>query len=270
MKSIKSSIQGLVNRNQNWLRPRGFTGIATTVLAGLLIISSGVGVTMAATGVFTTSEITAAPTPDSSLTATPGETTDPESNIPKAFGGGWSNVSEPGGLSFRWTGRTFEVVWTGKCDSGPIDVKIGPPNWGYLSKPVANIQGLGGGTGGDLCNSGGTSRMMVGIGDEGVSGIGVWKCYNFNEIWIQIKGNIPNAGFHKVPILASIPARNCPPGSEKNDPAKVWDPLAEAQAPSAPAPTPEPTQTQAPQPIVTPSPSAEPTDTPAPEATPSQ
>jgi hypothetical protein len=167
-----------------------------------------------------------------------------------------------------------------------VRVHISPPNYGYLSKTVGNIQGIGGG--GGLTVSAPSPGHPDCQGHIGVS-VGNFKCYNFNEVWINIIGPTPVAGFYKIPIPEVIPKTDCPPGSENNDPSKfiasdMWPNLEEnypqavitpptlnsppkvewgPYVPSAPSPTPtteaSPTPTTEPSPTPTTEPSPTPT-----------
>ena len=225
-----------------WIRKRGGIGVAVATIAGALVLVTGVGATLAVTGTITPT-MTASPTA-SPTTPTPTQTAvasngDVNEDIIKAYGGGWSPIGSPGGVGFRWDGNRFQVVWTGKCDKGPISVKMGPQNWGYLSTPLNGIQGLGGGMSGTLCVGNLTS---MGLGGPDPHGPAYWKCFNFSEVWVQISGNTPDAGLYKQQIPASLAATNCPAGASSNDPNKIYDPYAPPpstpMAPPPPAPAP--------------------------------
>jgi len=144
----------------------------------------------------------------------------------------------------------MEVTWIGQCDVGPIQVKIGPANWGYLSQPIDGIQALGGSASTTLCVQ--PNATSLGTGDSGLSAPGYWKCFNFTQVWIEISGNTPDSGLYKIDVPAYVEARDCPPGASSNDPSRVWNPTEDFPSPSSTAQPPE--TTQAPETSTSPSP----------------
>lgn len=247
------------------VRSRGLLATIAIASALVLVLSSGVGATLAATGVIAFPSATQTPnptiiqTPTSTPTPTPKETfpsPGTEDGLRAYEGEGFTAIGGRGKIGFKWSGSSLMVVWNGKCTAGPITVKVGPPNWGYLSQPVAGIQGLGGTGSSQICN-----------GFEGGGGIGTgdsasyWKCFGFNEVWVEVSGDSPDAGLYKLPMPSNIQAQNCPAGSELNNPNVVWDistnqgygnspyntppapePAPPAPEPAPPAPEPSPTQ----------------------------
>lgn len=223
---------------RNWVRNHRTVGLVTLGVSVFLVIASGVGATLAVTGVLSPAGTTATPAPSPSITASPnvGTGSTPADDPMDSFGGGWSSLQAPGGLGFRWQGRSLEVIWTGACTSGPIEVTVGPQDWGQLAHPIGGIGGVGGTASTVLCNGGTT---MMGTGDEGLGGPGYWKCFGFSEVWIRVSGNTPDAGLHKMAIPSSIPRRACPVVDPPPAPTPV--PVASATpTPRAPEPGPTP------------------------------
>lgn len=139
--------------------------------------------------------------------------------------GAGSPLGSSGMFTLEWSGSSAYIHLVGNCNSGPIRVRMGPPNWGYLSTPIAGIQALGGSGSGTFCSG---SDTLNGMG----VGVSEWKCFNFSEIWIEITGNISDAGLLKVSIPNSIPASGCPAGADQNNPTQIYDP----NSPPQPAP----------------------------------
>jgi hypothetical protein len=204
-------------------------------------------------------------------------------------GSSWTSFGAPDTIAYRWTNTQLHTRFMGPCPSEIVWVSVSPPNYGYLSQvvypsyaPVGGIQSIGGGGGI------GISAPVPGHPDcrdqRGIA-VGNFKCYNFNEVWVDITGPTPVAGSYRIPIPESVPKLDCPAGSEKNDPTKFtagWDltnyPQAVLTPPTKSSPprvelgpylpaTPTPSATTEPSP--TPTPETSPTPTTEPSPTPS-
>lgn len=257
------------------IRAKGLAATIAIATAFVLVLSSGVGATLAATGLFQKNQIINTPTPTGSQLATPkpSETalysTAPETGegLVGFDGKIYTPISGKEGIGFRWSGSLLMVMQNGKCREASINVKIGPPNWGYLSQPVAGIQGLGGGASSQICSPGSELGRGVGSSDSPY-----WKCFGFNEVWVEVSGNTPDAGLYKIPMPSYIQATNCPAGSENNNPNEVWQNSLDQGYGTSPyntAPPVVPAEPSSPPPAPEPSNSAVNTD-PSSSATPSQ
>lgn len=248
------------------LRSKGLIVTVVVASAFFLVLSSGVGATLAATGFFATTQSISTPTPTVSKSPTPTPTpTAPISSpntqdVMRGYDGNiYAPIGSKEGIGFRWNGSQIMVMWNGQCKGGSITVKVGPPNWGYLSQPVAGIQGLGGTASSQICKSPNLGGG-VGTGDAPY-----WKCFGFNEIWVEVSGNTSDAGLYKIPMPSNIKAQNCPAGSEKNDPNKVSENSLNQGYGTSPYNTPSPTA-----PVPEPAPPVPEPAPPAPEPAPSQ
>jgi hypothetical protein len=289
-----------------WFIKKSPVFIVVTSLTVVGVFGLGVGGTLAATGVI--------PNPFSSqvpeeVEVSVGETdrkvseeeywTDEyqETRPPSSYsdtsaewlpGSSWTPFGQPGTISYRWSTTDLHTRVFGPCTSG-VMVTTSPPNYGYLSDPVAGIQGIGwsAGIGAEPSEPGQKNCHATLVS----SSAGYLKCFNFSEVWINIVGPSPQAGFYKIPIPESIAKVDCPPGSENNDPSKflssqvyeqlkdfpeavVTPPQLNGGPPTiewgryAPAtPTPTPTATTEPSPGTTTEPTQEPTTEPSPTPT---
>lgn len=132
-------------------------------------------------------------------------------------GSTWTSLGAPDTISYRWTTTQLHLRFVGPCPSEAVGLHISPPNYGYLSDPVANMQATGGGGGFSV------SAPVPGhpeCREQGGIQVANFKCYNWNEVWFDVTGPTPVAGFYKIPIPDIIQKIDCPPGSENNDPSK--------------------------------------------------
>jgi hypothetical protein len=223
-----------------WFRKKSPAFIVITSLTAVSVFGLGVGGTLAATGVIPNPFSTET---SSDLEGTSGEiSTDGQDeeidldesppwevtfgNADKKWtqsqgewlpGSSWNSLGAPDTISYRWTTTQLHLRFVGPCPSGAVGLFISPPNYGYLSDPVANMQATGGGGGFSV------SAPTPGHPDcreQGGVFVGNMKCYNWNEVWFDVTGPTPVAGLYKIPIPDVIPKVDCPPGSENNDPSK--------------------------------------------------
>jgi hypothetical protein len=102
------------------------------------------------------------------------------------------------------------------------------PNYGYLSETSARNFGWSGSNavdGGASAPIGGFKGGMYSFGAGGCNGsyhhpFGEYKCFNFNEVWIEMTGTNAVPGLHKIPIPEVVAKKDCWPGSENNDPTR--------------------------------------------------
>jgi hypothetical protein len=239
MESIntKDESNGRLSAIQELIFGRG-PRVALAILTSLfLIVGVGVGGTLAATGLianpFTAGSQNTSLSEDQNTSSggeipnfkdlPPNDTVYVEGegwvrkDVSWADSSGWQPYAAPNTVEFRFSTSSFYSVWSGPCPAGDVTVSIGPMQWGYLSDPVAGIQGIGGGTSSVInCNffdSGSADSLQ-----PMMTFVGPWKCYNFNEVWVEISGPTPAAGLHKISIPDNISKYNCPAGSESNDP----------------------------------------------------
>ena len=201
----------------------------------------------------------------------------------------WMLISGTNNLQYRFSNSHMHMRFIGQCPTEVFEVSMSPQNYGYLSAPVAGIQGLGGGSSGrvEALNSKNCNQELARMWVQ------QYKCYNLNEVWIDVTAPSSQAGQYRIPVPASIATKDCPPGAENNDSSKFmfeqmyerlkdypqavvtpprlhggpatieWGPYV----PSAPSPTPTPETSPAPTTEPSPTPSAE--TSPAPTTEPS-
>ena len=255
-------VKGLAFRARVWLRQRGPR--VSLAAAGVVILITGAGASLAGAGVFAVPSISIAPTttPTATPTATSAtipvvtdiaETPKPRSRLDALGVGAWTALASPDGIVYRWVGNSIEVTWASECDGGMIFVKIGPPHWGELSHAIGNVTASGGWTSAWLCDQ--PNPGSIATGDVWIGSPAYWKCFNFTHVWIEVGGNSPEPGLYKVDIPASVVARECPPGASTNDPTRGRN-VEEGFL--APSPDPSPTSSVPATPQVTPTPSPTP------------
>jgi hypothetical protein len=261
-----SVVKEFVLQGRAWLGKRG--AVVSMAAGGVVILIAGAGASLAATGVFAAPTISTAPTATATVTPTPTPATTDSAEAPQprtrldALGvGAWTALASPGGIVYRWVGNSIEVSWASECDRGLIYVKLGPPHWGGLSHSISGYAQGGVWTSGTLCDQ--PNPTSMGTGDVWIGSPAYWKCFNFTHVWIEVGGNSPEPGLHKVDIPASVVARECPPEASTNDPTRGWN--IEDGFP-APAPDPSPTSSDPAAPVVTPT--TPPTPDPSPSASP--
>jgi hypothetical protein len=292
-----------------WFIKKSPAFIVLTSLTVVSVFGLGVGGTLAATGVL--------PNPFSSQVAEVVESSSgdidrkvseeefwteeyQETRPPSSYsdssaewlpGSSWTPFGQPGTISYRWSTTDLHTRVFGPCTSG-VMVTTSAPNYGYLSDPVAGIQGIGwsSGIGAEPSEPGQKNCAATMVS----SSTGYLKCFNFSEVWVNIVGPTPQAGFYKIPIPESIAKVDCPPGSENNDPSRFissytyeqlkdfpeavvtpprfnggpptieWGPYV----PSGPSPTPTTETSTAPTTDSSPAPTPEPSPTPTTEPSP--
>jgi hypothetical protein len=202
-------------------------------------------------------------------------------------GSSWTPFGQPGTISYRWSTTDLHTRVFGPCTSG-VMVHTSPPNYGYLSDPVAGIQGIGwsAGIGAEPSEPGQKNCHSTLVSNSA----GYLKCFNFSEVWVNIVGPSPQAGFYKIPIPEGIAKVDCPSGSENNDPSKFLSSQVYEQLKDFPeavvtppklnggpptiewgryvAATPTPTPSTTPTPETSPTPTPTPSTTPTPETSP--
>jgi hypothetical protein len=290
-----------------WFIKKSPAFIVLTSLTVVSVFGLGVGGTLAATGVipnpFANQEPEVANQEPDATSSEQGSDSDfPDSwfennslppsemwNGEYSEAGDWITERTPlgsgGPISYRWSTVGVDIRYIGNCPSGALTINVAPPNYGYLSHAVAGIQGIGAGGGSIITPSPGQTNCANSL----TTAVRYMKCFNFSEVWIDIEGPTPQAGFYKIPIPESISKVACPPGSENNDPSKFMfahmyemlkdypeavvtpptfgSPATIEWGPYVPStPTPSPTPTAEPSP--TPTPTTEPSPPPTPETSP--
>jgi hypothetical protein len=219
----------------SWFVKKSPAFIVLTSLTVVSVFGLGVGGTLAATGVISNpfsndvSEEVELPVGDTERQVTEEEYWTEEfqeTRPPSSFsdtsaewlsGSSWTPFGQPGTISYRWSTTDLHTRVFGPCTSG-VMVTTSPPNYGYLSDPVGGIQGIGWSAGiGAEPSEPGQKNCHASLVSNST---GYLKCFNFTEVWVNIVGPTPQAGFYKIPIPESIAKVDCPPGSEKNDPSK--------------------------------------------------
>jgi hypothetical protein len=126
-------------------------------------------------------------------------------------GSSWNALGPSGTLSYRWATEALHTRFIGPCPADLISVHYSSPNYGYLSENL----GIGVGWSRTFSISGeGACQQLY------IESYGYYKCFNFNEVWIDIVGQTPLQGFYKIPIPDAVARENCPSGAEKNDPTR--------------------------------------------------
>jgi len=133
-------------------------------------------------------------------------------------GSSWTNFGPSGAASYRWSTTTLHTRIIGACPTDSVGLLAYPPNFGYLSDASVNGKWVAWASsiGVDPCRTGQKYYGSWMVSDP----VGKLKCFNFSEVWIDISGLTPQAGFYKIPIPENIPKVDCPLGSENNDPSK--------------------------------------------------
>jgi hypothetical protein len=148
-------------------------------------------------------------------------------------GSSWKSFGAPDLIRYRWSTTDLHVISSvsGPCPSKGVGIRImhNMPNYGYLSEVSARNFGWSGSnavSGADH-SIGGFKGGGYGFGPDGCNwyyhhSFGNYKCFNFNEVWIEMVGPIEIAvpGLHKIPIPEVVAKKDCWPGSELNDPTK--------------------------------------------------
>jgi hypothetical protein len=298
-----------------WFIKKSPAFIVLTSLTVVSVFGLGVGGTLAATGVIPNPFSSQSTLADEAASSSSGEQSDEEESNDYDFGrdasppreydwdgntvnesvgewapgSTWTSLGSSGELSYRWSTSKLHTRFIGPCPPGLVSIFFSIPNYSYLSEPfylpvsgtrVFSLSGL------DNC------RQLY------TESFGHYKCFNYNEVWVDIVGPTPLEGFYKIPIPAVIPKENCPAGAEQNDPTRflgvfgsdVYERLKDypeavitpptrtsppkiewgPYVPSAPSPTPttesSPTPTTEPTPTPTtetsPTPTTEPSPTP--------
>jgi hypothetical protein len=137
-----------------------------------------------------------------------------------ATSGEWQSLTDNGDAFYRWEGSQLRLSWRGSCETGQIEVTVGPQNWGYLSKVMSDSASIGGVAAAQFCADYGSSIST--------SPVNSWLCYRFTEVWVRIIGDSPDASLFRIAIPESIEPRFCPAGANRNDPSALWWETVEA------------------------------------------
>ena len=128
-----------------------------------------------------------------------------------APGSTWTSLGSSGELSYRWSTSKLHTRFIGPCPPGLVSIYFTIPNYGYLSElfgiPVSGSRVF------SLSGQGTCQQLYT-------ESFGYYKCFNYNEVWVDIVGPTPLEGFYKIPIPAIVPKENCPTGAEQNDPTR--------------------------------------------------
>jgi hypothetical protein len=126
----------------------------------------------------------------------------------------WEPLTPSGDAYYSWEGSQLRLAWRGPCEAGPIAVKVGPQNWGYLSMIRSGVADIGGVVVSNFCN---VTETFI-----STSPVSSWLCYRFSEVWVRLDGETADAGFYRVQIPDWIESRFCPIGSGRNNPDALW------------------------------------------------
>ena len=330
--AVLSSLLSRAKSFWGWFIKKSPAFIVLTSLTVVSVFGLGVGGTLAATGVIPNPFSSQEPEGDETLTSSSGEQGGEDEYFPWSWndgtsdrapwetkwdgtefvsgagdwleGSSWTSFGAPDYIKYRWSTTELHVVYDGPCPANNqlIYTHYNMPNYGNLSartkasfgygfsNEVVNEPGLYiGGFLGGFYSFGGPEGSCRGSWHHS---FGQYKCFNFNEIWVDIMGPTEVRGFYKMPIPDAVPKKDCMPGAEQNDPTRflaelgsdIYEKLRDypeavitppgfntppkiewgPYVPSTPTPSPTPTTEPSPTPSAetSPTPTTEPSPTP--------
>jgi hypothetical protein len=241
-----------------WFIRKSPAFIVLTSLTVVSVFGLGVGGTLAATGVIPNPFADQEPEGDETLTSSSEEQGQQEEFYPWNYensdrapwetkwdgtkfvsgtgewleSSSWTSFGSPDYITYRWSTTELHVAYSGPCPANNeiVYTHYNMPNYGNLSartkasfghgfsNQVVNEPGLFiGGFLGGFYSFGGPEGSCNGGWHHS---FGQYKCFNFNEVWIDIMGPTAVRGFYKLRIPEVVPKKDCMPGAEQNDPAK--------------------------------------------------